>query len=114
MLLFCAVLGRPAPGCAGMAQEIDHLLFYIEESGCVFIRNNKEYSAAEARDHIENKYAYVKRWVEKTEDFINYAATKSSITGEPYLTRCHGSELPSSQWLQVELQKFRDGSAHDQ
>jgi hypothetical protein len=97
----------PAPGHGGMEQEIDHLLNFIEESGCMFIRNSKEYKATEARDHIENKYAYIKRWVKKTEDFIKYAATKSSMTGKSYLIRCNGRDRPSAEWLQDELNRIR-------
>jgi len=90
-----------------MEQEIDHLLHFIEESGCVFIRNSKEYNATEARDHIENKYEYIKWWVKKTEDFIKYAATKSSMTGKPYLIRCDGRARASAEWLQEELNRIR-------
>jgi len=98
----------PSPVCGSdLDREINHLLHYIETSGCVFVRNNKEYNATEARDHIENKYEYVKRWVKTTEDFIEYAATKSSITGKPYLIRCDGCNQPSAKWLQTELERRR-------
>ena len=42
-------------------QEISHLLNFIENSGCVFIRNNKEYDSKRARDHISTKYDYIKK-----------------------------------------------------
>lgn len=107
-LLIWVVVLIPMPGCGGdMEQEIEHLLHFIEESGCTFIRNSRAYSATEARDHIENKYEYVKRWVNKTEDFIKYTATKSSITGRQYLIRCDGRDQLSAVWLQMELEKIR-------
>ena len=107
VLIIWAVL-IPLPGYgADMEQEIQHLLHYIETSGCTFIRNNKEYSETEARKHIENKYEYVKRWVKKTEDSIKYAATKSSMTGKSYLIRCNGRDRPSAEWLQDELNRIR-------
>jgi len=107
-LLIWVVVLIPMPGCGGdIEQEIEHLLHFIEKSGCTFIRNSRAYSATEARDHIENKYEYVKRWVKKTEDSIKYAATKSSMTGKSYLIRCNGRDRPSAEWLQDELNRIR-------
>jgi hypothetical protein len=35
---------------------IKHLLTYVEESNCVFIRNGKDYNSKEAAKHIKTKY----------------------------------------------------------
>ena len=87
--------------------EIDHLLRYIGSSDCIFVRNGDEYDAAGARSHIERKYNYAKRWIETTEQFIEYTATKSSVSGKPYHVICAGREEPSSAWLMRELARFR-------
>jgi len=94
-------------GWADTTGEIDHLLGFIGSSDCVFVRNGDEYDAAGAKSHIERKYGYAKRWIETTEQFIEYTATKSSVSGEPYRVICAGREEPSSAWLLGELARFR-------
>lgn len=88
--------------------EIQHLLNFVANSNCLFIRNNDEHPAKEAKSHIESKYDYVKDKVNTAEDFIKYAATQSSFSGKPYTARCSGKTLPSSQWLLDELKDFRN------
>ncbi len=92
---------------ADTQSEIDHLLGFIETSDCVFVRNGDKHDAAAARDHIERKYAYAKRWINTTEQFIEYTATKSSTTGKGYSVICAGREEPSADWLKRELRRFR-------
>ena len=87
--------------------EIQHLLAFIYDSGCTFIRNNDEHPATKAKSHIERKYNYVKSRVSSTEDFIKYAATKSSMSGKHYMVRCNGEKQASSQWLLDELAAYR-------
>lgn len=87
--------------------EIEHLLEFVESSGCIFIRNGSEYDSKEAREHITNKYDYTKRWTDNAEEFIEYSATGSSISGTPYRVRCQGQNIPSAQWLLEELENYR-------
>lgn len=87
--------------------EIAHLLDFIGASSCTFIRNGEARPAPEARAHIERKYRHAAKWVGTAEDFIAYAATKSSITGAPYHVRCGESEVAGAAWLQEELARFR-------
>ena len=96
----------PASSEDSMSQEIDHLLQYIESSNCIFIRNGSESSATEARAHIQTKYDIFKNRIKNTEDFIKYAATKSSISGKPYKVRCNGQETLNADWLNAELKKL--------
>ena len=88
-------------------EEVAHLLSFIEESDCSFIRNGKEYDSVEARAHISKKYEYVKKRISSAEQFITYAASKSSITGTPYQVSCGEATMPSSQWLEEALQHYR-------
>ena len=97
----------PTGAAAGTEEEIAHLMQTIEESDCVFSRNGKEHTGVEALEHIRTKYDYVKRRVKKAEDFIEYAATKSSMTGRPYLVRCGEEEMATGEWLKAELAAFR-------
>ena len=87
--------------------EIDHLLGFIGSSGCSFIRNGEEHDATTAKAHIERKYDYAKRWIETAEQFIEYAATKSSASGKPYRVICAGQEQLSADWLMRELALIR-------
>jgi hypothetical protein len=93
---------------ADTVAEIRHLLGFIGGSGCTFVRNAESHDSAAAREHIEKKYAYVKRWIDTAEQFIEYTATKSSVSGEVYRVICNGRDEPSADWLTRELKSFRD------
>jgi hypothetical protein len=107
ILLLCIVF-HPSPSHAGMDPEINHLLQYIEASGCTFNRNGNIHDSQAAAEHIRRKYAHTKRWTTSTEDFIRYAATESSITGRPYQVTCGGIEMETAEWLADELARFRE------
>jgi len=92
---------------AGTTEEIESLLLFIEQSECTFVRNGNHYDTLKAREHIEKKYAYYKERITSTEDFIQYSATKSSITGEPYMVICNGVNMATSDWLKAELAELR-------
>lgn len=87
--------------------EIEYLLDYIEQSGCQFDRNGTLHESKDARAHIEMKYDYAKRWINSTEDFIDYTATKSSMSGKLYHVVCDGERKPSGAWLLQALSDFR-------
>lgn len=94
--------------------EVQHLLAFLRGSDCHFLRNGQWYGAEDAARHLERKYKYlVKRdRVRSTEDFIGLAATRSSISGEPYQVRCEGhAPVPGGDWLSEELTRYRAGSA---
>jgi hypothetical protein len=99
----------------GNDQEITYLLEFIEQSGCQFDRNGSVHDPAEARSHIEMKYDYAKKWISTTEDFIEYTATKSSMSGKLYHVVCNGERIPSGEWLLQALAEYRKapGVAHN-
>jgi len=90
-----------------MEEEVEHLLQYIDASGCSFIRNGKVYNSSDALAHIRKKYAYIKSRIKTSEQFIKYAATKSSISGQAYQVICNHNEMPTAEWLMQELSRFR-------
>ena len=98
---------------AGTPEEIAALLLFVEQSECTFIRNGKHYDALEARQHIEKKYAYFKERITTAEEFIDYSATKSTISGKPYKVVCNGVDMNSSDWLNAELDKLRTQPLED-
>ena len=105
--LIAATVLWPIESQADTEIEIKHIIEYIENSKCTFIRNGKEYNTKEALVHILNKYEYTKRWIKSAEDFIKYTLTKSSMSGRPYTVRCDGREILSADWLSEELKRFR-------
>ncbi len=94
-----------------MRSEIEHLLDYVAESGCEFYRNGTWHKDTKAaREHMELKYNYFSKRgkINSAEDFIEWAGTKSEISGKPYMVRCgDGSPVPASQWLSEELERYR-------
>ena len=96
--------------------EINHLLDYAQQSGCQFDRNGTWHSAVEARDHLQKKYAYLvnKGWVNTAEDFIERAATKSSLSGRAYQVKCgNEAQKSTSGWLRDELKRYRKNKNAD-
>ena len=93
-----------------MEQEVQHLLEYIEQSGCTFLRNGISHSPAAARKHINRKYQHIRKDLSTAEDFIDHAASQSSITGTRYLVRCGEATLYSGDWLSQELWSYRETS----
>jgi hypothetical protein len=108
VLLAAGFRALPAVGSEGdWQEEVSHLLDYIVQSSCTFIRNDKVYDGAQAGDHINRKYEQVKNRISSTEQFISYAASRSSMTGKPYQVTCGETTMPSSVWLDEELRNYR-------
>lgn len=100
----------PASPPSTAQAEVRYLLDYLEHSGCEFYRNGSWHSAADARSHLERKYNYLLRngLVANAEDFIERAASASSMSGKPYRVRCaRMAPVPSAQWLSDELRRYR-------
>ena len=103
-LIVCAA---PPALAASPEAEIDHLLTFIAGSPCAFIRNGVAYDGPQAVDHIKDKYEHFRADIRSAEDFIALAATKSAMSGKPYLVQCEASEMPAADWLTQELSAFR-------
>jgi hypothetical protein len=92
--------------------EINYLVDYLGKSGCEFYRNGAWYESRTAKDHLRHKYDVLVQHgqIGTADDFIEKAATKSSVTGLAYKVRCAGGpEISSSQWLRDALVKYRSG-----
>ena len=87
--------------------EIEYLLSFVQQSSCEFIRNGASYDASAARDHLAHKLGNIRQRIRTAEDFIRYAASKSSLTGRPYQVNCHGQEQLASLWLTDALARRR-------
>ena len=109
ILVFCFLALPAAAGDAQLQAEIDHLIKYVQSSNCKFIRNGKAHTPDEAIEHILKKYGHFEDRIKTTEDFIEYCASKSILSKQPYKIGCPGQEVVDSRrWFLEELERFRD------
>ena len=107
--LVIAPVARAEPP-AIVQQEVNYLIRYIGNSGCEFKRNGTWNDPKTAEAHVRGKYDFLVRLgqIDTTKDFIDKAATESSLSGEPYEIRCVGDlPVPSNSWLGKELARYR-------
>ena len=103
----------PAAHAAGSSVaelEINYLLGLIEQSGCEFFRNGTWYDAPRAQAHLRAKYDALAagNQIKTAEDFIEKAASNSSMSGRPYQIRCGGSvAISTNQWFSAALAQYR-------
>jgi hypothetical protein len=94
-----------------LEQTINYLLDYVGKSDATFIRNGQSHTPGEAAAHIKAKYEHFKNKIKKPEDFIRLAASKSLLTGQPYMVRTRdGKEMHLDAWLTEALNAHRTKS----
>lgn len=77
--------------------------------GTQFVRNATAYSAADAMAHLNLKYSKAKSRVKTAEDFIQYVASGSSVSGEAYLIRYpDGTAVTAAAFFTEKLRKLKD------
>jgi hypothetical protein len=111
LVLAAAAHAAPAPAAKA---EIEYLLSAVASSDCRFYRNGTWYDAKSAAAHLRGKYESlaVKGLIGGTDDFIDRAATKSSLSGHDYAIKCEGiAEMSSRQWLTNLLVAYRAAHA---
>jgi hypothetical protein len=88
--------------------EINELITYVQKSGVRFIRNGSEYSGTEGAQHLRDKLARAGDRVKTTDDFITGVASKSYLSGKPYLVKFpDGHTQPTGEWLRAHLAATR-------
>ena len=90
--------------------EIEHLVSYVGGSGCEFYRNGSWYDGRQGAEHLQTKLNWLagRNMIQATQDFIEKAATQSSLSNLAYKVRCNGGEpIASAKWLSDELLRFR-------
>lgn len=95
---------------ADARREITQLIGSLDGSQCQFQRNGSWYGPADARAHLQRKYDYLlkKDMVDTAEQFIERAASQSSMSGKAYRIRCPGQpEQTSAAWFGARLQALR-------
>ncbi len=90
-------------------QTIGYLINHVGKSNATFIRNGVSHTSAEAVAHIKAKYEHFKGEIKTPEDFIHLAASKSLLSGKPYLVRTpDGNEMHLDAWLTDALKHHRE------
>jgi hypothetical protein len=90
--------------------EINYLLNFVEISGCEFNRNGAWYDSVQAQRHLRTKLDYLsaRNRIETAENFIERAASKSSLSGLPYQVRCGDCSIATTgDWLAAVLARYR-------
>jgi hypothetical protein len=106
-----AAIAAPSPQAR---QEIQQLMDGLSASQCEFQRNGTWYGRVEARKHLQRKYDYLlkKGLVDTAEEFIERAASKSSMSGRAYQVRCPGQPAqPAATWFHARLAALRGSGA---
>jgi Family of unknown function (DUF5329) len=110
ILLSALLLSLQAAPSESLDQTIAYLLDYVGKSNATFIRNGESHTSAEAIAHIRAKYQHFKSEIETPEDFIRLSASKSLLTGKPYVVRTpDGKEMRLDAWLTKALNAHRAG-----
>jgi len=88
-------------------KKIEFLISSVENlKGAKFIRNGSEYDGKKAAEHLRMKLqnALV---VQTADDFIRLCASKSSITGKPYMIRSSdGKTIKSEKYFRQKLKEY--------
>ncbi|HLF31181.1 MAG TPA: DUF5329 domain-containing protein, partial [Xanthomonadales bacterium] len=95
-------------------REIHYLLDFVEISGCEFYRNGTWYDSVKAQEHLRIKYEYLaaRNRLATAEDFIELAASRSSLSGLPYEIRCGVCTTHyTGEWLTGVLERYRTVTA---
>src|SRR5713226_6027707 len=108
LLIITFAFVRPAAAAESSEQTINYLLDYVANSKATFVRNGTSHTPAKAVAHIKAKYDHFKKDIKTPEDFIRLAASKSLLSGKPYLVRtADGRETHLDVWLTDALHAHR-------
>ena len=93
--------------------EVLHLLDFLRNSDCTMERNGKRFESEDAYSHVKRKYQYFQDEIRTSEDFIEYSASKSTMSGSYYQVICKDdAAVLTRDWLLQELRRYRE-QAHD-
>ncbi len=88
-------------------QKINELINYVEKSEAMFVRNGTEYTGAKAAEHLRMKRKKAGDRIKTAKDFIDFIASKSSSSGEPYFMKFkNGQKIQVRDMLLHELKKI--------
>ena len=102
----------PVQPSENIESAIQFLLKHVADSGLTFIRNSEKHDAIDAAEHMNSKYEYFRDKIKTPEDFIQRCASKSLLSGKPYLVVLdNGEEVRTDEWLLRALASYRHGQS---
>lgn len=105
-----AIAAAPPTAPTTEQREIAGLIDALGRSGCRFERNGSWHDAMQARAHLQRKYDWLRKRGKAgtAEQFIERAASRSSVTGRAYHVQCPGKPtLDSARWFRAVLAALR-------
>jgi hypothetical protein len=89
-------------------KKIEFLISSVENlKESKFIRNGTEHDGKEAAEHLRMKLDKAGGKVRTADDFIKLCASKSYISGKPYLIRfSDGKTIKSEQYFREKLKEY--------
>jgi hypothetical protein len=89
-------------------KKIEFLISSVENlKGAKFIRNGSEYDGKKAAEHLRMKLQKAGDNVQTADDFIRLCASKSFITGKPYMIRSSdGKTIKSEEYFRKKLKEY--------
>ncbi|MDA8124867.1 MAG: DUF5329 family protein [Deltaproteobacteria bacterium] len=89
-------------------QKIAFLISSVENlKDAQFIRNGSAYDGKRAADHLRLKLQQAGDQVQRADDFIRLCASKSSVTGKPYLIRLpDGKTVAADEFFRKKLKEY--------
>ena len=89
-------------------KKIEFLISSVENlKGAKFIRNGTEHDGKEAAEHLRMKLQNDVGQVKTADDFIRLCASKSFISGKPYLIRySDGKTIKSEKYFREKLKEY--------
>lgn len=97
------------------SRKIALLLQHIEGmKGATFVRNNEEFSPAQAARHLASKVQLARRNDMTAREFVDNIASKSSVSDEVYTIRmADGTEVAAGDHLRQELNRIEQAQTPD-
>jgi hypothetical protein len=93
-------------------QVIEFLIDTVAQSNLTFIRNGGNHTCSEAAMHVRQKYDYFRSKIKSPEDFICLCASKSMLSGTPYLVETEQGKIPVEKWLSEKLAEHVKSQKH--
>lgn len=89
-------------------KKIEFLISSVQNlKGAKFIRNGSEHDCVEAAKHLRLKLEKAGNRVKTADDFIRLCASKSYITGTPYIIKFpDGKTITAEKYLREKLKEY--------
>ncbi len=89
-------------------KKIEFLISSVENlQGAIFIRNGSEYDGKKAAEHLRLKLKNAGDRVQTADDFIRLCASRSYITGKPYMIKLsNGKTVKSEGYFRKKLKEY--------